>query len=307
MRERLRHLLRALRQLLGLDEPVAGAAVDEARLREQRRVEADQRRRALDPELGERAQHPLPRRLAIRVVDDQLRDHRVVEARDLVSGPHAGVDADARARRLLVRGDQAGRRQEALADVLGVDAALDRVPAQAHVLLPHRERLALRDQDLLADEIEPGDELGHGVLDLDPRVHLHEEVLARRRQEPLDRAGGAVARRPRRVDRDLADPLAQRRVDGGRRRLLDQLLMPPLDRAVALAEEEHGPVGVGEDLRLDVPRILEVALDVDGVVREVLQALPLRGLERAAPPRTRRTTSSMPLPPPPAAALMISG
>ncbi len=107
MRERLGHLLRALRQLLRLHEPVAGAAFDEARLREQRRVEAEERRRALDPELGERAQHPPPGRLAIRVVDDQLGDHRVVEPRDLVSRPHAGVDPHARARRLLVRRDQA--------------------------------------------------------------------------------------------------------------------------------------------------------------------------------------------------------
>ena len=83
--------------------------------------------------------------------------------------------------------------------------------------------------------------------------------------------------------------------------------MPPLDRAVALAEKEHRPVRIGENLRLDVPRILEVALDVHRVVREVLQALPLRGLERASPPPEGSATSSMPLPPPPAAALMISG
>ena len=83
--------------------------------------------------------------------------------------------------------------------------------------------------------------------------------------------------------------------------------MAPLDRAVPLAEEEHGPVRVGEDLRLDVPWVLEVALDVDGVVGEVLEPLPLRSLERARRLRTRRTTSSIPLPPPPAAALMISG
>ena len=99
MRERLRHLLRALGQLLGLHEPVARAALDEARLGEQRRVEPEQRRWPLDPELGERPQHPPPRGLAIRVVDDQLGDHRVVEPRDLVSRPNAGVDPHARARR----------------------------------------------------------------------------------------------------------------------------------------------------------------------------------------------------------------
>ena len=119
--------------------------------------------------------------------------------------------------------------------------------------------------------------------------------------------GRAVAGGARGVDGDLADPRAQRRVDGRRRRLLDELLVATLDRAVALAEEEHGAVRVGEDLRLDVARVLEVPLDVDGVVGEVPAA------PAAAPTRSARAasaasaTSSIPLPPPPAAALMISG
>ena len=47
-----------------------------------------------------------------------------------------------------------------------------------------RERLACGDPDLLADEVEPGHELGDGVLDLDARVHLEEEVLAVRVSSP---------------------------------------------------------------------------------------------------------------------------
>jgi hypothetical protein len=41
------------------------------------------------------------------------------------------------------------------------------------------EGVALRDEDLGADEIEAGDDLGDGVLDLDARVHLDEEPLVR--------------------------------------------------------------------------------------------------------------------------------
>ena len=70
------------------------------------------------------------------------------------------------------------------------------------------------------------------------------------------------------------------RVDGRRRRLLDELLVTPLDRAVALAEVDDVAVVVGEDLHLDVPRIVEVALDVHGRVREVRLALPASRLER---------------------------
>ncbi len=56
--------------------------------------------------------------------------------------------------------------------------------------------------------------------------------------------------------------------------------MAALDRAVAFAEKEDGAVRVGDDLGLDVARVLEVALDVDRVVGEVGRALALGRLER---------------------------
>ena len=55
--------------------------------------------------------------------------------------------------------------------------------------------------------------------------------------------------------------------------------MTALDRAVALAEMDHVPVSVGEDLHLDVARVFEVALHVHGRVGEVGLALPPSGLE----------------------------
>ena len=54
--------------------------------------------------------------------------------------------------------------------------------------------------------------------------------------------------------------------------------MAPLDRAVALAEVDHGAVGIREDLDFDVARILEVTLDVDGRIVEVGLALATRGV-----------------------------
>ena len=71
---------------------------------------------------------------------------------------------------------------------------------------------------------------------------------------------------------------AQLLVDRRRRRLLDELLVTALDRAVALAEMDHRAVLVGEDLHLDVARILEVALDVDRVVGEIRLAFAACGL-----------------------------
>jgi hypothetical protein len=219
--------------------------------------------------------------LAVGAVDDQLRDHRVVQRRDLGAGDHPGVDADAGPGRLAVAGDPARRRQEALRNVLGVDPALDRVAAQPHLVLRHGEWLAGGDPDLLADEVDPRHLLGDGVLDLDARVHLHEVVGAVGREQALDRPGRAVAAGARCLDRDRADALAQLLVDRRRGRLLDELLMPPLDRAVALAEVDDVAVRVGEDLDLHVARVLEVALDVHRRIREVRLPLAARRLERA--------------------------
>ena len=73
---------------------------------------------------------------------------------------------------------------------LGVDPRLDGVAGQPHVLLRERERLARGDAQLLLDEVDAGDELGHRVLDLQAGVHLDEEELVGRgiRHQELDRA-----------------------------------------------------------------------------------------------------------------------
>ncbi len=100
-------------------------------------------------------------------------------------------------------------------------------------------------------------------------------------EQPLDRPGVAVADGAGGIDGNLAYPLAESGVDRRRRRLLDQLLVAALDRAVALAEVDDVAMRVGKHLHLDVPRILEVALDVDRRVREVRLALAPGGFEGA--------------------------
>src|SRR5262249_57232084 len=123
-----------------------------------------------------------------------------------------------------------------------------------------------RDENLLADEIEAGDELGDGVLDLDARVHLEEEPLALRGEKSLDGAGAPIPDRASGGDRYLADPGADLFVDCRRRRLLDELLVAALDRAVALAEEQFVAVRIGDALCLDVARILEAPVDGHPIV-----------------------------------------
>src|SRR5581483_10869788 len=116
------------------------------------------------------------------------------------------------------------------------------------------------------------------MLHLDPRVELEEEEVAPVEYE-LRGPGALVADRARERDGGVAHPLAQRGVERGGGRLLQDLLVAALDRAVALAERYDRPVRVSEDLDLDVARSFEIALAKDGVVAERRSRLASRGLE----------------------------
>ena len=154
-----------------------------------------------------------------------------------------------------------------MSGILGVDAALDRVAGELDVFLAQRKLLAGRDQELLAHEIDAGDQLGHRMLDLDARVHL-DEIEAAVLVEELERAGAAIADAKARLDADLADLGALLRRDAGRGRFLDDLLVAALHRAVALAEVDRVALAVGEHLDFDVARVLEELLHVDLIVAE---------------------------------------
>jgi hypothetical protein len=123
------------------------------------------------------------------------------------------------------------------------------------------EHLALGDAELLADEVEPAGLLRDRVLHLQAGVDLQEGDEPVLPDEELHGAGAVVAGLP-------AD-LLRRLVDGGalgvgqerRGRLLHELLEAALQRAVPGADDDDVAVGVGEHLRLDVARLVQVALD----------------------------------------------
>jgi hypothetical protein len=135
MRQLLRQLLCPPRERFRLDYAVTRPALRKARMLEQREMKPDQRGDPADLELAEGAQHPPPRVFAIDVVNAQLGDHRVVETADLAPRLHTGVHTHAGPTRLPVGRDPPGRRQEALGDVLRIDAALERMSLEVDVLL----------------------------------------------------------------------------------------------------------------------------------------------------------------------------
>ena len=231
---------------------------------------------------------------------DQLRDHRVVGEADLVALLDPGVDANGRLGLVTggARSSRPGLREER-PGVLGVQAHLDRVPSGLVTVCC--KRLSVGDAELLGDEVEARDRLGHRVLDLDAAVQLEEEEVVAVEDE-LDRAGAAVADRPAEGDRRLVERRAQRGREAGRGRLLEHLLMAPLDGAVALADRDDGSVRVGEQLHLDVARPLEVALAVERPVAEGAgrpRARRRRARPRARPRSARRASRARRRPRPP--------
>ena len=91
-------------------------------------------------------------------------------------------------------------------------------------------------------DVDAGGRLGDGVLDLETRVHLEEVEVALRVDEELDGAGAVVADGERERHRLLAHRLAHLGRHERARRLLDHLLVAPLDRALALVQVHAVPV-----------------------------------------------------------------
>jgi hypothetical protein len=106
------------------------------------------------------------------------------------------------------------------------------------------------------------------MLDLDPGVHLHEVETTVLGQQKLDRAGILVTGCTGRRDRRLSHLGPQLRIEGDGRRLLDDLLVAPLNRALALSEMDDPSRRVREHLKLDVTGFFKVLLEVERGVPE---------------------------------------
>src|SRR6476660_3105523 len=114
---------------------------------------------------------------------------------------------------------------------------------ELHVALGQLELAAGGDADLLEYEIDVGDHLGHGMLDLDTGVHL-DEVEPAVLVEELDRADAELLQVAHRLRHGLADLVARRLVERGGVAFLPDLLVAALQRAVALAQMNGAAMAV---------------------------------------------------------------
>ncbi len=157
--------------------------------------ELDVCRDPADAELAQRPVHPRDRLFRRLGMGGDLDQKAVVIPRD--DRPRIGrpaVQANAVAGGAAIGGQPPIVGDEVVQRVLGRDPALQGVTVQPDIGLGCDARrlgqgLALFDQDLGLDDVDPRHHFGHGVFDLDAGVHLDEVEGPRVRiHQELDRA-----------------------------------------------------------------------------------------------------------------------
>src|SRR2546428_10041970 len=106
------------------------------------------------------------------------------------------------------------------------------------------------------------------MLDLEPGVHLQEEKSPSLVEDELHCPGTHVADRRGQGNGRLLHVFAELGADGGRRRFLNDLLVPALDRALAFVKRDDPTMRVAEHLDLDVAWPADIGLEEDRSVAE---------------------------------------
>src|SRR6185436_15663763 len=86
----------------------------------------------------------------------------------------ATVIAYSRPTRDMQVSDSPGRWQEAILRILSVNTAFNCVSLPTNVFLLERKWRAIGNGDLLTNKIDPGHQLGDGMLNLQASIHLQE-------------------------------------------------------------------------------------------------------------------------------------
>jgi len=222
--------------------------------------------------------HPGYGLFSVFAVGHQLGYQRVVVRRYDISGVDTAVHPDPRPPRTAVAFDLAWRGGEVVEGVLSIDPALNGPAVDLHVALVVCQGTAGSHYNLLFGQVHSGDHLGDGMLHLQAGVHLQEVEVAPGVHE-LHCTGAGIAYGLGRFDRNGSHLLSQILAHHRGGRFLNQLLVAALDGAFPVRDIDGLAVIVGQDLKLDVPGLGEILLNVDGVVSKGAPGHGLRGGE----------------------------
>mmetsp|Transcript_5903 Transcript_5903/g.15018 ORF Transcript_5903/g.15018 Transcript_5903/m.15018 type:complete len:407 (-) Transcript_5903:169-1389(-) len=209
-------------------------------------------------------------------VRDELADHGVIVHRNFRALLDARVDAHVRPLGLWVGGNgltirgQLPNRWHVIHRVLSVDTGFNGPAVDPDVVLGNGERLSRGHTDHLLHKVDAGDALCNGVLHLQPSVHLEEVKVLVGVNEELDGASRLVVDSAREGNRLLAHRSSGLGVQERRWRLLDNLLVPPLDRALSFVQVHIVAMLVTKHLDLNVAGLVDEFLHQEVVISKRL-------------------------------------
>ena len=158
-----------------VDKPCVHAAADKIRMCDRPAQERLVGHRAHTHKFGQQSVECGDGRTPVGAMGNHLGNHRVIGNCDVVSGSHPGVDPHRGAHLgCLERHDMTRCGQEITLRVFSVEPCLDRVAGQGYLGLIQWQGRTIGHAQLPFDQIQVGDELGDGMLDLETRIHLHE-------------------------------------------------------------------------------------------------------------------------------------
>ena len=237
---------------------------------------------SLDDEHLQRARHARDGLIAVLAAHDQLGDQRIVVGRHHAFGVRRGVDAHAGSARRIEGRDLARRRRE-LFRMLGVDAALDGVAADARSgragrrssFSPAAIRIWLFTRSTSVTISVTGCSTWMRVF-ISMKYRLPSSSIRNSTVPAFTYPISAQRLRP------ACLPIRSRSsgVTITRGRFLEQFLVAALDGALALAEADHVAVLVGQHLELDVARLLDELFHVEIAVAERRRRLRLRRVKQ---------------------------
>ena len=213
---------------------------------------------------------------------DHLGEERVVERRNLGSATEPGVDTRSIPFGESDHGDRSRGRTKPVLGIFGAQSCFDGAPRGDKVRdqLVERRQFAGRQLDHPANQVDPVDQLGDPVFDLQSGVHLEERRrLAVRVVEEFHRPGAQVVHRSQQRSRFGVQACA----DGGRqvrcRALLHDFLVAALQRAVPVPENRDVPGAISERLHFHVAWRGKTAFHEKPRIPELRLRKPLDGLE----------------------------
>ena len=206
-------------------------------------------------------------------VCDELGDHRIIIHRDLPAFLDTriiahGDGAELPLCRWAIGGEAANRGHEIAGWIFGINAAFHRPTVQFDVALCITQRFAIGDADHFLNQIDPRDQLRHGMFHLQTRIHFEEIEALVLPGDEFHCASGVVIHGFCQRDGLRAHFRACCLIKQRRRCFFDYFLIAALHRAFALAQMDDIAVLVAQHLNFNVARIDDEFLNEHPVIPE---------------------------------------